>query len=103
MTNRPTAPARRAEFNAWAEDWLRYQVWIDGCLGLTPSPDRQPYAAFKRPAVSAPLKRIDHDDPMAQPSASKRARRGRVVSATAQVMTLAGGVEFVPDDLPDDL
>jgi hypothetical protein len=62
---------QRASYNAFAEDCLRYQVWIDGCLGVTPTPDRQPYAAFKRPAVAL-LGRIDHDDPwpsQAPPSA----------------------------------
>jgi hypothetical protein len=99
----PTNNKRRdqAAFNAFCESYVRFQVWIDGCLGVTPTPDREPYVSFRRPAVAALLKRIDHDDPMAQPSATKRARRGRSPSApptTLQVPTVRG--EF-DDPLPD--
>jgi hypothetical protein len=97
----------QAAYNAFAESFIRFNTWIDTQCGVSPSTDRWPYSEFRRPAVTALLKRVDPESPMgvAVESAPKRKTRRRASTkareVTHEATTLERPVEFISDRVDD--
>jgi hypothetical protein len=94
---------QRASYNAFARDFLTFNLELDHLVGRETTADVWPYSGFNRKPVETLLREFDAEAPPRSPSVNAKRRRGRGASAPAQVMTLAVGVEFVPDELPEEL